>query len=58
MTTKEIRILGWTCLVFSWAFLAADAPWVTVVLGTIAGCLFIWEILRDQNNGGGPLSPA
>ena len=59
MTDKEIRVVGWVCLLFSWGFLLVGAPWFGLLFGTAALCLFVWEILRTlDDDGGGPLSPA
>jgi polyferredoxin len=64
MTPREARILGWTCLIFGFAF-TFSAPWsiaaqlFALVLLFSAFGLIGWTIWTDYHGGGdGPVKPA
>ena len=64
MTTKELRILGWTCLIFGFGFSFADtesAPVQIIALAFLfvsAGCQIGVYLKEHDGNGRGPLRPA
>ena len=59
MTTRECRIMGYSCFAFGAAFGYFNCPWLSLLFLLGALLFFLYVIFDDfKPNGGGPLSPA
>jgi phosphatidylserine synthase len=58
MTDRELKILGFTCLVFAFVFVITPYPWIALPFMAVGYVCFAKLALKNGGDPPGPIQPA
>lgn len=50
MTKNELTVVGFVCMIFGWAFLYAEAPYISLAFCIVSGICLVASWFKDDDH--------